>query len=238
MPNPLHLAGRGGQVFDSLERLTCANSRGVRYSPGPVDADGRRLFTSGNHESLNISMIVDVHTHTPRHRVAPASTGNQLDAKWRPDQKASTVHTWDEHVNAMEGVDRAIVFNIASDPRGDIPDDGQLIYQTPDVNNDTAAFAQANPEKFIGFLTVHPHQTRRAGGDRAVYADLGLRGIKLGPNYQNFDPWGRRLSPSTSGPRLGITGSFPPGNIASPVRRSRLRASTAYGQDRDGVSGP
>lgn len=135
-------------------------------------------------------MIIDIHTHTPRHRTAPEVTERSLDAKWRPDQKASTAHTWDDHLRAMEPVDRAIVFNIASDPRGDTPDDGQLIYQTPDVNNDTAAFVRAHSEKFIGFLSVHPHQPDAMDEIERGTGDLGLRGIKLGPNYQNFDPLG------------------------------------------------
>ncbi|CAN5874197.1 hypothetical protein BH24CHL4_BH24CHL4_11100 [soil metagenome] len=135
-------------------------------------------------------MIIDVHSHTPRHRTTPHVTERALDAKWRPDQKASTAHTWDDHVRAMELVDRAIVFNIASDPRGDVPDDGQLIYETPQVNDDTAAFVQANPEKFIGFLTVHPHHPKTMDEIERATGDLGLRGIKLGPNYQNFDPLG------------------------------------------------
>jgi predicted TIM-barrel fold metal-dependent hydrolase len=135
-------------------------------------------------------MIVDVHSHTPRHRVAPEQTSAALDSKWRPDQSASTVHTWDDHVRAMEVVDRAIVFNIASDPRGDVPDDGQLIYETPRVNDDTAAFVQAHSEKFIGFLTVHPFQPDALEEIERGTQDLGLRGIKLGPNYQNFDPLG------------------------------------------------
>jgi hypothetical protein len=90
----------------------------------------------------------------------------------------------------MAVVDRAIVFNIASDPRGDVPDDGQLIYATPQVNDDTAAFVCAHPEKFIGFLTVHPHDPKVLEEIERATGDLGLRGIKLGPNYQNFDPLG------------------------------------------------
>jgi hypothetical protein len=90
----------------------------------------------------------------------------------------------------MAGVDRAIVFNIASDPRGDVPDDGQLIYETPRVNDDTAAFVRAYPEKFIGFLTVHPFHPQAMEEIERATQDLGLRGIKLGPNYQNFDPLG------------------------------------------------
>jgi len=114
----------------------------------------------------------------------------QLDALWRPDQKASTAHTWADSVAATAMVDRAIVFNIASDPRGDVPDDGQLIYRTPQVNDDTAAFVQAHPDKFIGFLTVHPFDSQAMVEIERGTGDLGLRGIKLGPNYQNFDPLG------------------------------------------------
>ncbi|HEY7029896.1 MAG TPA: amidohydrolase family protein [Thermomicrobiales bacterium] len=135
-------------------------------------------------------MIIDVHTHTPRHRTPPPAAEQKLDALWRPDQKASTAHTWEDSVAAMAVVDRAIVFNIASDPRGDVPDDGQLIYATPQVNDDTAAFVCAHPEKFIGFLTVHPHDPKVLEEIERATGDLGLRGIKLGPNYQNFDPLG------------------------------------------------
>jgi uncharacterized protein len=135
-------------------------------------------------------VIIDVHTHTPRHRTAPPATEQKLDGLWRPDQKASTAHTWEDSVTATAMVDRAIVFNIASDPRGDIPDDGQLIYATPGVNDDTAAFVQAHSDKFIGFLTVHPFDPKAMDEIERATGDLGLRGIKLGPNYQHFDPLG------------------------------------------------
>jgi uncharacterized protein len=133
-------------------------------------------------------MIVDVHTHAPRYRTAPAETMSELSGLWRPDQVASTAHTWDDYVKGMEPVDRAIVFNIASDPREDIPEDGQLIYPTPQVNDDTAAIANAFPEKLIGFLTVHPHDPNVLDEIDRCVGDLGLQGIKLGPNYQHVDP--------------------------------------------------
>ena len=89
----------------------------------------------------------------------------------------------------MEPVDRAIVFNIASDPRESVPEDGQLIYPTPQVNDDTAAIVHAYPEKLIGFMTVHPHDPGRDWTRSiAAWVISVLRGIKLGPNYQHFDP--------------------------------------------------
>jgi predicted TIM-barrel fold metal-dependent hydrolase len=88
---------------------------------------------------------------------------------------------------ALEAVDRAIVFNIAADPRR--PAEGwDLMYATPAVNDDTAAFVRAYPDKLIGFLTVHPHDPRALDEIERATTDLGLRGIKLGPNYQNVDP--------------------------------------------------
>lgn len=136
-------------------------------------------------------MIVDVHTHTPRHRVAPREdAGRAVDALWRPDGARSTAHTWDDHLRAMAPVDRAICFNIAADPRAPVADDGGLIYPARQANDDTAAFVRAHPDKFIGFLTVHPHDPAALDEIERATQDLGLRGIKLGPNYQNFDPLG------------------------------------------------
>ncbi|MFN8590440.1 MAG: amidohydrolase family protein [Thermomicrobiales bacterium] len=90
---------------------------------------------------------------------------------------------------ALAVVDRAIVFNIAADPR--LPDPGwDLMYAAAAVNDDTAAFVRAHPQKLIGFLSVHPHDPGALDEIHRAVQDLGLRGIKLGPNYQNFDPLG------------------------------------------------
>ena len=135
-------------------------------------------------------MIIDVHTHTPRHRETAPADAAAIDAMWRPDQSRSTHHTWAETVAAMAPVDTAICFNIAADPRLGSPDDGRLQYPAVAVNNDTAAFVRAYPEKFIGFLTVHPHDPGALDEIERATEELGLRGIKFGPNYQNFDPLG------------------------------------------------
>ena len=136
-------------------------------------------------------MIVDVHTHTPRHRTThPPARERREDALWRPDGARSTAHTWDDHLVAMAPVERAIVFNIAVDPAAPVQDDGALIYRVPDVNDDTAAFVRAHPDKFIGFMSVHPRDPEVLDEIERASQDLGLRGIKLGPNYQSFDPLG------------------------------------------------
>lgn len=135
-------------------------------------------------------MIVDVHSHTPRHRspISPAEV--RLNTVWRPDQARPTQHTWDEYVTAMAPVDKAIVFNIAADPRKPLADLRSTQYPVPDVNDDTAAFARAHPDKVIGFLSVHPHDPGALEEIERATKGLGLRGLKLCPNYQNFDPVG------------------------------------------------
>lgn len=133
-------------------------------------------------------MIIDVHTHAPRRQGAgDDSGGGHSDAIYRPDKHASTAHTRDGYLEAMQSVDRAIVFNIAADPR-DARNNSNLQYPVPEVNDDTAAIVREAPEKLIGFLTVHPHDPNAMDEIDRCTGDLGLRGIKLGPNYQNVDP--------------------------------------------------
>jgi predicted TIM-barrel fold metal-dependent hydrolase len=133
-------------------------------------------------------VIVDVHTHTPRYRTAPPE-GFATNTAWRPDQARPTALTWDDQMAALAPVDRAIVFNIAADPRRPGEEEA-LIYPARQVNDDTAAFVRAHPEKLIGFLSVHPHDPGALEEIERATRQLGLRGIKLGPNYQNFDPLG------------------------------------------------
>lgn len=135
-------------------------------------------------------MIIDVHTHAPRLQPAGDNPGGgRSDAIYRPDKHASTAHTTEGYLEALEGIDRAIVFNIAADPRDD-RNNSNLQYPVPGVNDDTAAMVRKAPEKLIGFLTVHPHDPNVLEEIERCTQDLGLKGIKLGPNYQNFDPLG------------------------------------------------
>ncbi|HEY6565454.1 MAG TPA: amidohydrolase family protein, partial [Pirellulaceae bacterium] len=107
---------------------------------------------------------------------------------WRPDQATQTAVTPETWMDAMSLVDRAIVFNIASDPRAESEDETDLIYPAPQVNDDTAAFVRQHPEKLIGFMSVNAHDPNALNEMDRCVGDLGLRGLKLGPNYQHVDP--------------------------------------------------
>jgi len=114
----------------------------------------------------------------------------------RPDRPDPEGVTWDDYFEAMKAVDRAIVFNIAGPPPGDPHPHGGppapdfAAHSAAAVNNQTAAFVRARPEKLIGFMSVHPRDPHLLEEIERCRHELGLRGIKLGPNYQNFDPLG------------------------------------------------
>jgi predicted TIM-barrel fold metal-dependent hydrolase len=134
-------------------------------------------------------MIIDIHTHTPRDKDDVPQDEVVMNAKWRPDAAKSTRPTWKDYVDAMQPVDKAVCFNMAADPRG--VRDGDAQHQpAEETNNTTAEFVRAHPDKLLGFLGVHPHAPDALEEIERATQDLGLVGIKLGPNYQNFDPLG------------------------------------------------
>jgi predicted TIM-barrel fold metal-dependent hydrolase len=134
-------------------------------------------------------MIIDIHTHTPRDKFEVAEEEIVMNAMWRPDAAKSTRPTWKDYVDAMEVVDKSVCFNMASDPRG-VRDGDAKHEPAEETNNTTAEFVRAHPDKVLGFLGVHPHDPNALEEIERATQDLGLVGIKLGPNYQNFDPLG------------------------------------------------
>ena len=122
-------------------------------------------------------MIIDAHTHTPTFKDEIPADEIRTNTTWRPDRPVKTPVNWEEYMQAMAPVDKAIVFGIAREGE-DSPNDA------------TAEFVRAYPQKLIGFLSVHPHDPHCLEEMERGVSDLGLRGVKLGPNYQNFDPLG------------------------------------------------
>jgi predicted TIM-barrel fold metal-dependent hydrolase len=135
-------------------------------------------------------VIIDVHTHAPRFRdrVPPELVAATANAKWSPHGVRPTVYTWAEYDAAMAPVDRAICFNIAQAPPPARQITESYLGPAAQVNDETAAFVRAHPDKYIGFLSVHPDDPAAIEEIERGTGDLGLRGIKLGLNYQNVDP--------------------------------------------------
>ncbi|WP_419992578.1 amidohydrolase family protein [Streptomyces boninensis] len=163
-------------------------------------------------------VIVDVHAHTPTHEgpVPPAEL--RTYPNWRTDRPVVTSNSWADYDKAMADADVSIVFNIAVD--NPLEATG-LDYRPEDTNEATARFAAAAPSRRIGFMSVNPlHDGVLDEVER--WRDRGLRGIKLGPNYQDFDPLCEQaLALYAHAERVGLPILFHAG--ASPMRHAPLR---------------
>lgn len=84
-----------------------------------------------------------------------------------------------DHWAAMAGVEKAIVLAFAARRVG---------YTVP--NDYVAGYVRQHPEKLIGFASVDPNDLDAPDQLEYAVTELGLRGLKLGPIYQHFDPLG------------------------------------------------
>ena len=57
-----------------------------------------------------------------------------------------------------------------------------------EVNEFVSAFAKACGEKVIGFASVDPNSPTAVPDLERAVKELGLRGLKLSPIYQDFEP--------------------------------------------------
>ncbi len=137
-------------------------------------------------------MIVDVHTHIPTHPEGVPEGEERTSTVIRPDRPAQLSGSFDDYIRRMEPVDKAIVFGIAMLPGSDPMEVVDASTPTGQNVNDVASrLAALQPDKIIGFMSVHPDDPDVFDEmDRCVH-DLGLKGIKLAANYQVFDPLGQ-----------------------------------------------
>jgi predicted TIM-barrel fold metal-dependent hydrolase len=127
-------------------------------------------------------MIVDVHTHVWE-RPAHLSDAFIDDAKAAAGAAYKPIEVdLDEHWRAMEPVDRAIVLGFRARHVGVLV-----------PNEYVAEYVGRHPEKLIGFCSVDPNDAD--GVEQLDYAvkTLGLRGLKVGPIYQNIHPQDERF---------------------------------------------
>ncbi|GAA3941621.1 hypothetical protein GCM10023085_24100 [Actinomadura viridis] len=163
-------------------------------------------------------MIVDVHAHTPTHRDAVPHEERRVFSGWRTDRPVVTTNSWADYAEAMAAADISIVFNIA------VPDPlaaTGMPYPPERTNDATAEFVAADPGRRIGFMSVNP-LAPDVFEEAERCRELGLVGVKLGPNYQNFDPLCEpALAFYAWCERLGLPILFHQG--ASPIRAAPLR---------------
>jgi uncharacterized protein len=83
----------------------------------------------------------------------------------------------ERHREATRGVEGAIVLGFHAP------------YMDLVVPNDyLAAYIRTDPDRLVGFASVNPVEPGAREELERCYHDLGLRGLKLGPIYQNYDP--------------------------------------------------
>jgi predicted TIM-barrel fold metal-dependent hydrolase len=137
-------------------------------------------------------VIVDVHTHLPSHPESVPESDEIEMTIHRSGTPVAFSHTVEEYLKDMEPVDKAFVFGIADRPWKQGERRNRIAGWPAHFNhNDVAsATAKAAPDKIIPFMSLHPlAEDVNEEYDRAV-GELGCRGIKMGGNYQDFDPNG------------------------------------------------
>ena len=130
-------------------------------------------------------MIVDVHTHVWEY---PCHLGESFIA----DAKAVSGEGYrdiavdlDRHWEAMQAVDRAVVLGFRARHVGVLV-----------PNEYVAGYVARHPEKLIGFCSVDPQDPDAVEQLDHAVETLRLRGLKMGPIYQNVattDPRFRRI---------------------------------------------
>lgn len=171
-------------------------------------------------------MIVDVHTHPPTQRKPVSADKMKVNAMWRPDRPVQVTTSWDDYFLAQQPADVSIVFDIYWHPTG-IGIYGGMGYEAQpwasgNINDNVAAFVAAHPKQLIGFMALHPHDPGCLDELERCRTDLNLKGIKLGPNYQNFDPLeARAMQIYEQAQRYGLPIMFHQGT--SPQRNAPIR---------------
>ncbi|MBI4923298.1 MAG: amidohydrolase [Devosia nanyangense] len=136
-------------------------------------------------------MIVDIHTHTPQFRDKVPEGLRKLNSTWRPDAVRPVNYSWNEYLDSQSIVDKSVVFGIAWEPGervGSAAGPRDVGDVAEGVNDCTATFVKAYPDQLIGFMSAHPYDIALMDEMERSRVDLGLRGVKLGANYQSFDP--------------------------------------------------
>jgi len=102
----------------------------------------------------------------------------------RSDTKVPLATSLDEHYQAMRGVDRVVVLAFHS------------LYLGAHVPNDYVAdYVKRDPQKLIGFMSIDPNDPGAVPEMERAFFDLGLRGMKMSPIYQNYAPMDPRAQP-------------------------------------------
>ena len=120
-------------------------------------------------------MIIDVHTHISE----PSHYGKEFFADMHGawSEVDLTAGTPDNHRLGTQDAARVVVVAFDAPATGlEVP------------NEYVANYVASDPERLIGFASVDPNRDDAVDILRSAVNDLGLRGLKTAPIYQNYDP--------------------------------------------------
>lgn len=123
-----------------------------------------------------MSMIIDAHCHIYPPKIAERAVEGIMTFYNLTEEQRPLPGTVDELVRIGEenGVTHFLCHSVATVPA-----------QVHSINEFIAASVRENPGKITGFGTLHP-DSDDITGDIAHIKELGLKGIKIHPDFQNF----------------------------------------------------
>lgn len=167
-------------------------------------------------------MIVDVHVHPPK-QIETQAEAELSKPGYRGDKQYKTNVGWEEFQRDMAVVDKLILLDVA---RG-----------SHSRNDEIARFARMWPEKVIPFAAVDPTDPGAMQELERCVEDLGMKGIKISPHYQIFDPMDPRACAMYAwAERRGLPIAFH--QATSPMRTGPLRYAHPMALDEVAVAYP
>lgn len=117
-------------------------------------------------------MIIDFHTHCFPEKIAAAALKKLSKASGNPEPFHAGSHNDLIAFLDSKGIDKAVVLNIATNPK-----------QQKNVNDFASSLLEY--ESLIPFGSVHP-DSPDAVEELYRIKEMGLKGVKFHPDYQNF----------------------------------------------------
>ena len=118
-------------------------------------------------------MVFDIHAHVFPDTIADRaaqSIADFYDIPMNGDGRVSTLLRLGDEA----GIDRFLIHSVAT-----------TSHHVVSVNQFIASAIQAHPDRFMGFMSMHPDYEDMDGEiERAI--ELGLRGVKLHPDIQHY----------------------------------------------------
>ncbi|MBD2843693.1 amidohydrolase [Paenibacillus sp. IB182496] len=124
-------------------------------------------------------MIFDCHTHLFGPGMISGAADAAIRRAWGEDMRIEA--TPEQHAASLKPYRGAIVLAFAAHATGMVVPNAYV-----------ADYCRSDPDRLFGFASVDPSDWDCVAQFETAVRELGLRGLKLGPIYQNFHPEDKR----------------------------------------------